>query len=178
MVSGSRGMIFFGLIILIFSACPGMPVPAEKEHESIIRESDAQTVSTAQTLTEAVLLTSRIISESLDPGISIAIISVNADDSFEGEYALEELTFNLVRTHKFRIVDRHNLDVIRAEQHFHYSGEVSDETAVSIGQLTGAAFVITGSISARESANYFRIRVLDVQTGQIHVMSSILYGGA
>ena len=57
------------------------------------------------------------------------------------------------------------------------SVEVDDETAVSIGHLIGAAFVIAGSISRMESARYLRIRVLDVQTGQIQAMTSISYGG-
>jgi len=176
-------MILIHCVLLIFTACPGLSGNKKSENPLDISSSDETLTDIysineyAQTLTEAIFRSSQIISESLDSGINIAVISINAPDFFEGEYAMEELTFNLVRTQKFRIVDRHNLDVIRAEQLFHYSGEVSDETAVSIGQMIGAAYVITGSISPWESINYLRIRVLDVQTGQIRIMSSISYGG-
>ena len=131
----------------------------------------------AGNLREALELSSRAIIESLAPNASIAVISVSAGDPFEGEYALEELTLLLVRAQKIRVVDRRNLDAIRAEQQFQLSGEVDDETAVSIGHLIGAAFVITGGISPWESAQHLRLRVLDVETGRICAMTSISYGG-
>jgi hypothetical protein len=132
-------------------------------------------------LREALELSGRAIAEALDSGASVAVISVTAPDPFEGDYALEELTLLLVRAQKFRVVDRRNLDVIRAEQRFQLSGEVDDETAVSIGHLIGAAFVVTGGIGRgigpREAAKLLRLRVLDVETGRICAMTSVSYGG-
>jgi hypothetical protein len=176
--------------LLVPCACPSVP-PALDETLPITRDS-ISTVTAAEPVTEAlpqkagslreaIELSGRAIVESLDAGTSIAIISVNAPDPFEGDYVLEELTFLLVQARKFRVVDRRNLDVIRAEQQFQLSGEVDDETAVSIGHLIGAAFVVTGGISRgidpQESAKYLRLRVLDVQTGRICAMTSVSYGG-
>jgi len=173
--------VFLSCILLCLTACPGIP--------SVKTPSSAQTGSSsetsvgvpasenAQTLTEALIKSSRVISESLDSGASIAIISIASVDLFEAEYALEELTIHLVNSRKFRVVDRRNLDVIRAEQQFHLSGEVDDDTAVSIGHLIGAAYVITGGISPWGQANYLRLRVIDVETGQIKIMTSVSYGG-
>ena len=174
-----RNLIFLCCIFPFLSACQSLS-PTEKKI-SQMQDSPSIDVSSidenVRTLTEAVERSSRFISESLDSGTSLAIISITSADFFESEYALEELTFHLVRTQKFRIVDRHNLDVIKAEQQFQLSGDVDDDTAVSIGRFIGAAFVITGSIISRESSDYLRIRVLDVQTGQIKTMSSVSYGG-
>ena len=164
-------------ILLCLAACPSVPSSLQT---ASVTQADSPYVSAsenAQTLTEALGKSGQIISESLDSGVSVAIISIDAPDIFEGEYALEELTIHLVRAQKFRVVDRQNLDVIRAEQQFQISGEVDDETAVSIGHLMGAAFVITGGISHWESLNYLRLKVLDVQTGQIKTMTSVSYGG-
>jgi curli biogenesis system outer membrane secretion channel CsgG len=167
-------------ILLCLTACPSVPSPVQTPSVTQTDSPQSAAVSAsenAQTLTEALVKSSLIISESLDSGISIAIISITAPDLFEGEYALEELTIQLVNARKFRVVDRHNLDVVRAEQQFQISGEVDDETAVSIGHLIGAAYVITGGISPWGQANYLRLRIIDVQTGQIKTMTSVSYGG-
>ncbi|MDR0997984.1 MAG: CsgG/HfaB family protein, partial [Treponema sp.] len=90
----------------------------------------------------------------------------------EGEFAVEELILFLVNSKRYSVVDRRSLDLIREEQNFQLSGEVDDDTAVSIGHLTGAEIVITGSISPYDAAKYLRLKALDVETGQIRAMSS------
>jgi curli biogenesis system outer membrane secretion channel CsgG len=169
-------------VILVLTAC--QTAPHSSGNTFPVTLSDSSPVLVAETvpvkagnLLEALELSSRVIMESLDSNASVAVISITASDSFEGEYALEELTLLLVRAQKFRVVDRRNLDAIRAEQQFQLSGEVDDETAISIGHLIGAAFVITGGISPWESAQHLRFRVLDVETGRICAMTSISYGG-
>jgi hypothetical protein len=169
-------------VLLILTACKTAPPSSGDTFP--VTGSDSSPVPFGETvpgkaanLREALELSSRVIIESLAPNASVAVISISADDPFEGEYALEELTLLLVRAHKLRIVDRRNLDAIRVEQQFQLSGEVDDETAVSIGHLIGAAFVITGGISPWESAKHLRFRVLDVETGRICAMTSISYGG-
>jgi len=158
----------FICILLCLTACPGGP--------SIKTSTGVSASDNAQTLTEALIKSGRVISESLDSGVSVAIISIASADLFEAEYALEELTIHLVNSRKFRVVDRRNLDVIKAEQQFQLSGYVDDDTAVSIGHLIGAAYVITGGISPWGQANYLRLRVIDVETGQIKIMTSVSYG--
>jgi len=177
----TKGFIFFPICILLcLTACPStqssVQTTSVTQNDSNV-SVDVVASENAQTLTEAIRKSSRIIYESLDSGVSVAIISITSPDLFEGEYALEELTTQFVNVRKFRVVDRHNLDVIRAEQQFQLSGEVDDETAVSIGHLIGAAYVITGTINPWESANYLRLRVIDVETGQIKIMTSVSYGG-
>jgi PBP1b-binding outer membrane lipoprotein LpoB len=178
------------LLILILTACPsspppsgGSPPPAVEPEPAAVSSDQPQDAgqdappTKAGNLAEALAFSSKAIAESLPSGATVAIISITASDPFEGEYALEELTILLVNTKKFRVVDRGNLDVIRAEQRFQLSGEVDDETAVSIGHLLGAAFVVSGGISLYDQVKYLRLRVLDVQTGQIQAMTSVSYGG-
>jgi hypothetical protein len=47
------------------------------------------------------------------------------------------------------------------------SGEVSDASAVSIGQMLGANIVLTGSISGVGASQRLSISALDVRTGEI-----------
>jgi len=164
-------------MLLVLSGC--LNTPPSPDIILPVEQTDSSPVTTnrkADSLREAIEQAGGNISESIEAGVSIAVISITDADPFEGEYALEELTMLLVNAKKFRIVDRRNLDIIREEQQLQLSGDVDDETAVSIGHLTGAAFVITGSVSLWESEKYFRLKVLDVQTGQIRTMISIVYG--
>jgi hypothetical protein len=126
-------------------------------------------------LVEALYRSYENLSGSIPGPLSVAVINVASADPAEGEFAVEELTLLLVNSKKYRIVERRSLDIIRAEQNFQLSGEVDDDTAVSIGRLTGAALVITGNISPYEALNYLRIRALDVETGEIRAMSSRAY---
>jgi hypothetical protein len=57
------------------------------------------------------------------------------------------------------------------EQRFQLSGEVSDQSAVSIGNLLGANIVITGNISGTGSTQRLTLKALDVRTGQIVSMA-------
>ena len=178
MITRRPGAVLLCCLLFLFLSCPGVPRPSGEIHpETGTERSAAELPEQVKDLREAITLCGRTISEDMDNGASVAVISIAAPDMFEGEYALEELTLLLVRSQKFRVVDRRNLDIIRAEQQFQLSGEVDDETAVSIGHLIGAAFVITGSINPWESANYLRLKVLDVQTGEIKKMTSVSYGG-
>ncbi|MDR2019642.1 MAG: penicillin-binding protein activator LpoB [Treponema sp.] len=127
-------------------------------------------------LTEALYEVYGELSGSIPGGASLAVISIASADPAEGEFALEELTLFLVNSRRYSVVDRRNLDIIRAEQNFQLSGEVDDDTAVSIGRLTGAGMVITGSVSPYNEAKYLRLKVLDVETGEIRAMASRRFG--
>jgi hypothetical protein len=135
-------------------------------------ETAASAETTAPSLAEALYQSCGELSANIPGPASVAVISIASRDPGEGEYAAEELTFFLVNSKKYRVLDRRSLDVIRAEQNFQLSGEVDDDTAVSIGHLIGAEIVITGSIVPYRAAAYLRLKALDVETGQIRAMSS------
>ena len=100
----------------------------------------------------------------------IAVISISSNNRDVSALVVDELEFHLVSARKFTIVDRRTLDAIRVEQNFQMSGEVSDASAVSIGQLLGANIVITGSITGAGTNQRLSIRALDVNTAQIVTM--------
>jgi hypothetical protein len=118
----------------------------------------------------------KISFDTIDPylsnNIKIAVINIFSSDKNISEYVLEELSVYLVNSRKYSIVDRKTLDTIRQEQRFQMAGEVDDNSAIAIGQFSGANVVITGSITGEGQMRRLRLKALDVKTAQILAMSS------
>jgi hypothetical protein len=102
----------------------------------------------------------------------IALINIVSSDKDVSGFILEELTVLFVNSKQFTIVDRQTLDAIRREHNFQLSGEVNDETIISIGNFTGADVVITGTVSGDGRMRRLRLYVLDVKTAQVLAASS------
>jgi hypothetical protein len=47
------------------------------------------------------------------------------------------------------------------------SGDVSDESAQSIGKMLGAQYIVTGTLTNMDTYQRFRIRIINVETGAI-----------
>ncbi|MFP3042793.1 CsgG/HfaB family protein [Treponema primitia] len=114
----------------------------------------------------------KILVNELPDGATIAVISIATQDRNMAEFVIEEITYILVHTGYFRMVDRRSLDAIRDEQNFQMSGEVDDNSAVSIGNKLGANIVITGSMSGEGVLRRLRVKALDVRTAEIVAMAS------
>jgi len=65
------------------------------------------------------------------------------------------------------VVDRQQLDLIRKEQNFQWSGEVDDKHALEIGKFFGAQTIVSGKVSQIAERYRFTIRALNVQTAQV-----------
>jgi hypothetical protein len=102
---------------------------------------------------------------------TIAVISISSNNAELAMFAIDELEYQLVTSRQFTIVDRKTLDTIRTEQNFQLSGEVSDQSAVSLGNMLGASIVITGAISGSGNTQRLTLKALNVKTSQIVSMS-------
>ena len=100
-------------------------------------------------------------------GSKLAILNLQSEYPNLSEYVVDELISNAISDRIFTVVDRVNLALIQQELTFQMSGEVSDETAVSIGQMLGAQTIISGTISKIGNLFRLRMRALDVETAQI-----------
>jgi len=67
-----------------------------------------------------------------------------------GENLQDMLIAELAGTKKFTVVERKELDAVLSEQKLGDSGLVRKETAPAIGKLTGAKFLVAGTVSAFE----------------------------
>jgi hypothetical protein len=113
--------------------------------------------------------------KSLDKDSTVAVISVSAQDKDLAEFIIDEFAFALVDSGMFKVVDRHSLNAIKGEQQFQLSGDVDDNSAVSIGNMLGANIVITGAASGVEGTRRLRMKALDVKTAEILAMASERY---
>jgi len=103
-------------------------------------------------------------------GSRIAIVDI-AHGNESSVFAQDHLTLLLVNSQRYAVVDRQSLDVVRAEQGFQLTGEVSDATAVSIGHFLGADVVIVGNIAGNGPERRLQLRAISVRTAQILAMA-------
>jgi hypothetical protein len=102
----------------------------------------------------------------LESGTKVAVLNFSAFPAV-ANYVIEELTVFLVDNGSLTVVDRSELELLREEMNFQYSGEVSDESALSIGKKLGAQTVISGSLTPLGKMWRMRIRALEVETAKV-----------
>jgi TolB-like protein len=118
-------------------------------------------------LKDVIKQTARGLEETIPQRTVIAIINFSSPTRDFSEYVIEELTNELLETGRLTLVDRLNLNSIREELNLSVSGDVSDKSAISIGKLLGARFIISGTLTKMESYHRFRTRIVNVETGVI-----------
>jgi hypothetical protein len=101
----------------------------------------------------------------------VAVLGVSSRNRDMATFTMDEIEFRLVDSQEFEMVDRKALDSVREEQNFQVSGEVSDDSAVNIGNILGANIVITGSITGSGDTQRLTVKALDVKTAKIVAMA-------
>ena len=84
-----------------------------------------------------------------------------------GEIVAEWLITSLVRTGRFDVVERAQLQKILKEQEMGLSGMISQETASKVGELLGVKLIITGSVIRLGNIYDVNTRVISVEDGSI-----------
>jgi tetratricopeptide (TPR) repeat protein len=110
-------------------------------------------------LDEAIEQTAVKIAEDLPAGTRVAIAAFSSEHANLSNYIMDELNGALVDGN-LEVADRRTLDYVYNELNFQMSGDVSDESAVSIGKFLGAHYVITGQLV--KTGNRYRYRVSGV----------------
>jgi len=117
--------------------------------------------------------TAEELRQQLTAQIKIAVLNFSSSWRDLSAYVIDELNNAIVREGKLTVVDRQQLDLVRREQNFQMSGEVSDESAQSIGKFLGAQLILSGSFTVIGNIYRFRIRVIAVETGVVQYSNSI-----
>jgi TolB-like protein len=143
------------LIGCFFTACAGGAKPAAGSGD----------MSLDQAIAEAAVR----IDERIASGSKIAPINFSSSSDKFSSYVLDELTANLVDSGKLTVVDRKEIDLIRDEFKFQFSGEVGDDSMQDLGRMLGAQSIISGSLT--DMGGFYRIviRVLNVQNASVEV---------
>jgi TolB-like protein len=111
--------------------------------------------------------TSDYLNDNIPQGNKIVILNIQSDYANLSDYIIDELIANAVNDKVFSVVDRAQLETIRMELNFQLSGEVSDDSALSIGRFLGAQTIVSGTISEIGDRYRMRIRALNVETAQV-----------
>jgi TolB-like protein len=162
---------------LAVSAQPSTPAPQSNTSSvsgpsPVVSSGDG---TQAFSLETAVSRAAQLMIENIPANATLAVLSIATNDPDVADFVIEELAFHMVATKKFRVVDRKSLDAVRAEHSFQISGDVDDNSAISIGKMLGASIVITGSVSGTGATRRLRAKALDVQTAEIVAMASERY---
>jgi len=89
---------------------------------------------------------------------------VSASDSiFVAEFFRE----GIVKSKRFNVVDRNNLDKVLAEQGFQQTACTKVECAVKIGKILNIRYIVTGKFGKLLNKFVLTINVVDVETGKI-----------
>jgi len=118
-------------------------------------------------LDAAIRETSDYLNSNIPKGSKIVILNIQSDSGALSEYIIDELISNAVNDRVFLVVDRQQLDAIRAEQNFQFSGEVDDKQALEIGKFFGAQSIVSGSMGILGKEYRLRVRALEVQTALV-----------
>jgi len=140
------------LFCAIFAACGSSPAPS----------------SSADELDAAIREASTYLNGKVPKGSKAAFLNIKSDYPDLSEYILSVLSENAVNDGVFSVVDRQQLDLIRTEQNFQMSGEVSDASAQSIGQMLGAQSIVSGAVSKIGSLYRVQVKAIEVQTAGVH----------
>jgi TolB-like protein len=146
---------------VLFIGCAGAPDSAPAAAGGQYGDLDRAIEAAGQDITTVLM-----------PGSVIAVFSCYSPSERLSEYVIEELSARLVNTRTFSLVERKYLDEVRKELKFQLSGEVSDESAQSIGKMLGAQYIVVGSFE--RSAKYWTLRTttIGVETAKKEVISS------
>ena len=101
--------------------------------------------------------------QNLKPNAAIAVFPVSAFDSNDSEEIYEHLQSNIINSDRYTIVEKRHVDNLLEEHDFQRSGLVSDETAVSFGNLLGADAVILGSVTGKGTDRSLTLIAVDME---------------
>jgi len=103
-----------------------------------------------------------------DNKATIAVLdfeSVGAEEHL-GKAVAEIMRTELIGTKQYRVVERAQINKAISEQQLQRSGLIDDKSAVAIGKLIGADFIIVGSVVKIGSAYTINSRMIDIKTGE------------
>jgi TolB-like protein len=115
----------------------------------------------------------RAVEEVLPQGTKVAILNFSSTSATFSEYVIDELTGKMVAGRRLTVVDRRNLALITQEMNLQLSGDVSDESAQTIGRMLGAQSIVSGTLTNMGNFYRFRIRVINVETAAIQTQVSL-----
>ena len=157
-------LLFFSLTVLL-SGCASQSAPQYQAAANAPTANYGQ-VQTSN-LDSVIREGSDYITGKLPLRSRIGVVNMNSPSANLSNYVIDGIVMHLVNTETFFVIERSELGAVQREKKYQLSGEVSDETAVSIGKQLGTQMIVTGSILPFGSDYSLRLKIIDVKTAQI-----------
>ncbi|MDR2094570.1 MAG: DUF1566 domain-containing protein [Treponema sp.] len=156
---------------LLFLACGSGPAPEPSAVPAPVVApapvAAQEPAITPDELDAAIRETSDYFNKQLSKESKLVILNIQSEYPALSEYVIDELIANTVNDRVFSVVDRQQLNTIRAELDFQMSGEVDDSTAQALGRLAGAQIIVSGAVSRIGYLYRLRVRALSVESARI-----------
>ena len=123
--------------------------------------------SGGKTLDQAIAEAAGNINERIPTGSKIALLNFSSPADRFSSYVLDELTANLIDSGNLTVVNRSEVELIRSEVDFQFSGEVSDDSIQQVGQMLGAQYIVSGSLTEIGGDYRIVVRVLNVESAAV-----------
>jgi len=149
--------LFTGLLAVMLFGCNSGP------------SSSASSTAAGMDLDAAIREAAAQMEAKIPSGTMVALVSVASPSTAFSTQVLTRLESAIVSGGKLVVVDRANLDKVRAEQGFQLSGEVDDESAKSIGKLLGAGAIVTGSLADLGDVYSLTLKAINIETATVAV---------
>ncbi|MDR0502817.1 MAG: penicillin-binding protein activator LpoB [Treponema sp.] len=152
--------------------------PAAKANANILRQAIESAASAEAEMAELMSDTGGLIEKAtegvinsinanLPAGTTIILMKTQTAHTSLLDNAMNKIEEKLVAGKNIKLVDRQNQSLINAEVQYQMSGNVSDDSYVSIGQQLGAQYIVLCWIIGDMSERRLNIRVLNLETAQI-----------
>jgi hypothetical protein len=112
--------------------------------------------------------------ESLPANATIALLDFESGARLLSDYIFEELWIRFEDTSTFVMVERRNLELIQKELDYQLSGEVSDESAASVGNQFGPQTLVYGAITPLGGEYRLVVRATDVERAVTGIRSAVV----
>lgn len=113
------------------------------------------------------LLCTSLFSQEAKKNVSVLPFVAKGVSETEAEDISDLFAVDLVKTGRFTVLDRANMQRILDEQSFQNSGCTDSACAVEIGKLLNMDYMFTGSVIKLGKLMYLTANIIDISTGQI-----------
>jgi len=119
----------------------------------------------ADSLWDAIAQSANEIGGNLPQGATVSVVAFDSESDIFSDSIMDELVSALVRL-GVEVVDRRSQELAAREMNLSLDGSVSDETALRLGHLVGARFIITRRIRPEGGAMRFAADAIEVETSR------------
>ncbi|MDR0475075.1 MAG: penicillin-binding protein activator LpoB [Treponema sp.] len=120
----------------------------------------------AVTLNEAIKEGASHFLKEIPENSNVAVLDFASPSKDVSDYINDVFSKNILDGKKVILVDRNNLEKTKQEFDLSLNMETSEDTALSIGHLVGARFIIFGSIKEMGNNYFLQIRGMEIETSR------------